>query len=77
MNSPVTTPEELSKAIIEVVDSGVKIINLSLGLSSPSLVVYDSLQQAYDYALRKQVIIVVELATKEILVIFRSLIIVG
>ena len=36
-----------------------KVINLSLGLSSSSLTTYDKLQQAYDYALDKRVIIVV------------------
>jgi subtilisin family serine protease len=56
---PSATPEELSDAIIETVDVGARIINLSLGLSTSSLVVYDKLQQAYDYALQKGVIIVV------------------
>jgi subtilisin family serine protease len=56
---PSTTPEKLSNAIIETIDAGARIINLSLGLSTSSLVVYDRLQQAYDYALRKGVIIVV------------------
>ena len=56
---PTTTPEELSSAIIETIDAGAKIINLSLGLSTSSLTVYDKLQQAYDYALHKDVIIVI------------------
>jgi subtilisin family serine protease len=56
---PSATPEELSNAIIETVDAGAKIINLSLGLSTSSLTVYDSLQQAYDYAMQKGVLIVV------------------
>jgi subtilisin family serine protease len=56
---PSTTPDELSNAIVETIDAGAHIINLSLGLSTSSLVVYDSLQQTYDYALRKGVIIVV------------------
>jgi subtilisin family serine protease len=56
---PNVTPEELANAIIETVDAGAQVINLSLGLSSSSLTVYDKLQQAYDYALRKNVIIVV------------------
>jgi subtilisin family serine protease len=56
---PAATPEELSNAIIETIDAGAKIINLSIGLSSSSLAVYDKLQQAYDYALQKSVIIVV------------------
>ena len=56
---PVATPKELANAIIETVDAGAKIINLSLGLSSSSLAVYQSIQNAYDYALMKNVVIVV------------------
>lgn len=59
MNLPSATPGELSNAIIETIDAGAKIINLSLGLSAPSLVSYDNLQEAYDYALQRGVIIVV------------------
>jgi subtilisin family serine protease len=55
---PSSTPEELSKAIIETVDAGARIINLSLGMSSSSLIVYHSLQEAYSYALQKGAIIV-------------------
>jgi subtilisin family serine protease len=55
---PSITPDRLSDAIIETIDAGARIINLSLGLSTSSLVVYDKLQQAYDYALQKGVIII-------------------
>ena len=54
---PVSTAEELASAIIEIVDAGARIINLSLGLSTSSLIIYQELQQAYDYALRKGVVI--------------------
>jgi subtilisin family serine protease len=57
--TPAVTFEELTDAIMETIDTGVKIINLSLGLSTSSLTVYDKLQQVYDYALRKGVIMVV------------------
>jgi subtilisin family serine protease len=56
---PTSTPEELSAAIVEVIDTGAKVINLSIGLSSSSLITYHKLQQAYDYAVQKGVIIVV------------------
>jgi subtilisin family serine protease len=56
---PSATPEELSHAIIETIDSGAKIINLSLGLSTSSLTIFDRLQMAYDYALQKGVVIIV------------------
>jgi subtilisin family serine protease len=59
INLPSATPEELSNAIIETIDAGAKIINLSLGLSAPSLTSYVNLQEAYDYALQRRVIIVV------------------
>ena len=55
---PSSTPEELSEAIVETIDAGAKIINLSLGLSSSSLTTYQRLKEAYDYALRKGVILV-------------------
>jgi subtilisin family serine protease len=56
---PGTTPEKLSNAIVETIDAGARIINLSLGLSTSSMIVYDRLQEAYDYASQKGVIIVV------------------
>jgi len=55
---PSSNPEELAEAIVEVVDKGAKIINLSLGLSNSSLTLYTKLQEAYDYARKKGVIIV-------------------
>ena len=54
---PGPTPEELSDAIIEVVDIGARIINLSLGLSGSSLMTYPSLKEAYDYARRHEAVI--------------------
>jgi subtilisin family serine protease len=59
MTFPNATAEELSNAIMETIDAGARIINLSLGLSSSSLAIYDKIQQAYEYALHKGVIIVV------------------
>jgi subtilisin family serine protease len=52
------TTNELSNAIIETIDAGAKIINLSLGLSTSSMIVYKELVEAYDYACQKGVIIV-------------------
>jgi subtilisin family serine protease len=56
---PRSTPKELSNAIIETVDAGAKVINLSLGLSTSSLIIYRELLEAYNYACNKGVIIVV------------------
>lgn len=47
---PSTRAEVLSKAIIEVVNAGARIINLSLGLSTSLLIKYPLLKEAYDYA---------------------------
>jgi subtilisin family serine protease len=55
---PTSSPEELSDAIIEIVDAGARIINLSLGLSSSSLTRYTRLEEAYDYARQHGAIIV-------------------
>jgi subtilisin family serine protease len=55
---PSSSPEELAEAIVEVVDKGAKIINLSLGLSTSSLTLYPKLQESYDYARKNGVIIV-------------------
>jgi subtilisin family serine protease len=56
---PSTTPGEVAKAIIETIDMGAKIINLSMSLSTFSLTSYDDLRESYDYALQNGVIIVV------------------
>ncbi|MDQ3852127.1 MAG: S8 family serine peptidase [Thermoproteota archaeon] len=55
---PSTTPKELSDAIIETIDAGARIINISAGLSASSLVAYRDLEDAYDYAMRNGVIVV-------------------
>ena len=55
---PSTNPQELANAIVEVVDAGANIINLSLGLSTSPISKFSELQEAYDYAFKKRVIIV-------------------
>jgi subtilisin family serine protease len=47
-----------AETIIETVDAGAKIINLSIGMAK-TLTFNQNLQYAYDYALRKDVIILV------------------
>jgi subtilisin family serine protease len=56
---PSITPRKLSDAIIEIINAGAKIINLSLGLSTSSLVVHQELSEAYSYACKNDVIIVI------------------
>lgn len=55
---PSSTSSELSDAIIETITAGARVINLSLGLSVNSLIFYNDLRDAYDYASKNQVIIV-------------------
>jgi subtilisin family serine protease len=58
MNIHAVTPEELAYAILETVDTKVKIINVSLGMPSSSLIAYPELQEAYEYALKHGTILV-------------------
>ncbi|NER34098.1 MAG: S8 family serine peptidase [Oscillatoria sp. SIO1A7] len=55
---PKVTPENLASALKEMIDAGAKIINLSLGLPSTTLQEQPSLQEAFDYAFQKGVLIV-------------------
>jgi subtilisin family serine protease len=56
---PSSTPKELARAIVETVNAGAKIINLSIGLSISSLTLYQELQEAYNYASGHGTIIVI------------------
>ena len=51
---PNISQEELSNAIIETIDAGARIINLSLG--SSSFTIFPKLRDAYDYAVKKDTI---------------------
>lgn len=55
---PKSSPRELADAITELVDLGANIINLSIGTNSSSLIANSSIYQAYDHALRNNVLIV-------------------
>lgn len=52
------TPVELAQAIVETVDAGAKIINLSLGIISADTSTFRELDDACDYAARRGVILV-------------------
>jgi hypothetical protein len=47
---PSTNSEELSDAIVDLVNNGANIINLSSGLTNSSLTLYTTFQDADDYA---------------------------
>ncbi|MBV7326987.1 S8 family serine peptidase [Chloroflexi bacterium TSY] len=55
---PSATPQELATAIIECIDAGVRVINLSLALAQPSNKGEQALEAALNQALKRGVIIV-------------------
>jgi subtilisin family serine protease len=55
---PVATPKDLSEAIIDCVDAGVQVINLSLAVSNPSSRGKLEIESALDYAARQGSIVV-------------------
>jgi subtilisin family serine protease len=55
---PSSTPEELAEAIIDSVEAGAKVINLSAALVQPSLKGENKLDQSLDYAAQRGVILV-------------------
>jgi subtilisin family serine protease len=55
---PSATPEELAEAIIDSVDAGARVINLSAALPKPSLKGESRLEEAFNYAARRGAITV-------------------
>jgi subtilisin family serine protease len=55
---PSTTPEELAAAIVECVDAGAHVVNMSVALASPSAKREPRLEEALDYAATRGVIAV-------------------
>jgi subtilisin family serine protease len=55
---PSATPEELARAILDCIEAGARVINLSLALARPSLNGEPALEQAFDEAVRRGVIVV-------------------
>jgi subtilisin family serine protease len=55
---PSATPQELAKAIIECIDAGARVINLSLALAQPSTKAEQSLEEALNQAVKRSVIVV-------------------
>jgi subtilisin family serine protease len=52
------TPQELAAAIIECIDAGARVINLSLALAQPSINGERALEEALDRSMRQGVIVV-------------------
>ena len=55
---PSATPQELAAAIIECIDAGARVINLSLALAQPSIKGEQALEEALNQAIRRGVIVV-------------------
>jgi subtilisin family serine protease len=55
---PSATPLDLAAAIMECIDAGARIINLSLGLAEPSTKGEQALEEALNHTLRRGVIVV-------------------
>jgi len=55
---PSATPEELAAAIIECINAGARVLNLSIALAEPSSKGHRQLEEALDHATRRDVIVV-------------------
>ena len=55
---PNATPEELAAVVVECIDAGARVINLSAALAQPSTSNHRQLGEALDYAARRGVIVV-------------------
>lgn len=53
---PSTTPEELAAAIIETIEAGARVLNLSVALGQPTSEGHRELEEALDYAARRGVV---------------------
>jgi subtilisin family serine protease len=64
---PSATPTDLARAIVESIDSGARILNMSVGITQPSPQGQPELQEALDYALDRGVIAVAAAGNQGIL----------
>jgi len=55
---PSATPQELAVAIIDCIGAGARVVNLSLALAQPSIKGERALEEAFDLAVRRGVIVV-------------------
>ena len=55
---PVATPEELAAAVVECVNAGARVLNLSVGLAEPSLRAQRELDEALNHAAKRGTIVV-------------------
>jgi subtilisin family serine protease len=55
---PEVSPAELASAVVDTVDAGARIVNMSLGLATTALVSCRELEQAIEYAFQKGAILI-------------------
>lgn len=55
---PSATPQELATAIVECINAGARVINLSLALAQPSIKEEQALAETFNYAAKRGVIVV-------------------
>lgn len=55
---PSASPEELAAAVIETIDAGARVVNLSAAITQSSSKSERSLEQALDYAAQREVIVI-------------------
>lgn len=55
---PSATPDELAAAVLECIEAGARVLNLSLALAHPSSKAERALEQALDHAARRGVLVV-------------------
>jgi subtilisin family serine protease len=56
---PSATPEELAQAILGCINAGAQVLNVSASLAQPSLKSERALEEALDYAAKREVLVVV------------------
>ena len=56
---PSATPEELAQAILDCIDAGARVLNISAALAQPSMKNERTLEEALDQAARRGVIVIV------------------
>jgi subtilisin family serine protease len=56
---PSATPEELAQAVLDCIDAGARVLNVSAALAKPSLQSERALQAALDQAAKRRVIVIV------------------
>ena len=55
---PMVTPDDLAQAVVECVDAGARVVNLSAGLDAPSTQAHRGLHQCLDYAAARGTVVV-------------------